>query len=171
MSDYTVIAGKPENIPEDKLLQAADECNIKIKECEVTISRMREQMESDPEYLAAKEVLDGFESLYKEATLPSQVWIADLQQAREELIARAMSLGIESQKGRLGMYRIKQRKVRKIIPALFYEKFGADVFVQVATIKIKDAEALVAKKQLNDVVETELQGTPSVEYKLEKVKA
>lgn len=161
----------PMTVPEQRLLEAANECNVKIQEAEVTISRMREQMESDPDYIKARATLDDFEKLFAEATLPSKVWIDELTQARDDIIARAMSLGIESQKGRMGTYRIKQRKVRKIIPARFYEKFGAELFCSIASIKIKDAEAVVAKSQLESVVETELQGTPTVEYKLEKVKA
>lgn len=171
MAEMTVISGNPENIPEDKLLEAANECTVKIQECEIVISRMREQMETDPDYIEAQKVLADFEALYKEATLPSAVWIDDLKQARTELIGRAMSLGIEAQKGRMGTYRIKQRKVRKIIVQKFYEKFGAELLMQVSSIKIKDAEAVVAKSQLAEVVETEMQGVPSVEYKLEKVKA
>lgn len=158
----------PMTVPEQRLLEAANECTVKMQEAEVKISRMRDQMETDPEYIKAKETIEEFESLFREATLPSKVWIDELTQARQDLIERAMSLGIESQKGRLGTYRIKQRKVRKIIPARFYEKFGAELFVSIASIKIKDAEAVVAKAQLGDVVETELQGTPSVEYKLDK---
>ena len=158
----------PMTVPEQRLLEDANECTIRIQDCEVTIARMRQQMEVNPEYIAAKAKIDEYEMLFAEETLPSKVWIEQLTQAREDLIAQAMTLGIESQKGRMGVYRIKQRKVRKIIPARFFEKFGAELFTQIATIKIKDAEAVVEKSQLEDVVETELQGTPTVEYKLDK---
>lgn len=158
----------PMTVPEERLLEAASECTIKIQEYTVNVSRMREQMETDPEYIEAKQTIDEFETQFREATLPSRVWIDKLTQAREDLIARAMALGIESQKDRMGVYRIKQRKVRKIIPARFCEKFGVELFTQIASIKIKDAEAVVTKSQLEDVIETELQGTPTVEYKLDK---
>lgn len=168
MTEAVNVTTDPTTVPEQRLLEAANECTVKIQECEITISRMREQMETDPDYIKAQQTIEDFDKLFAEATLPSKVWIDDLKQARQDLIERAMALGIESQKGRLGTFRIKQRRVRKIIPARFYEKFGAELFVQIASIKIKDAESVVAKSQLGDVVETELQGTPSVEYKLDK---
>lgn len=168
MTDTVHVTTDPMTVPEEHLLKAATECSTKIQEAEITISRMREQMETDPEYVKAKQTIEEFDLLFAEATLPSKTWIDELKQARTDLIERAMSLGIESQKGRMGTYRIKQRRVRKIVPARFYEKFGAELFVQIASIKIKDAESVVAKSQLGDVVETELQGTPTVEYKLEK---
>ncbi|MFA4971991.1 MAG: hypothetical protein WC683_05210, partial [bacterium] len=92
--------------------------------------------------------------------------IYELRHNREFLLMEARGKGVNAQvAGKLTyVLKVKTRKVREVIPVLFANKFGLEIFAKVASIPVGKAEEVVGKDGLADVVSvTEIEGAASVE--------
>jgi len=112
------------------------------------------RIETEKAHLQAMQdqvLLDFFE---REDVRALQQAIQDLADRRTTLIAEARSREIYSE----GSYVLKvaKRMVRTVVPALFAEKFGFDLFCKVVTVPVGAAEKVVGKAELEDCCNTEV---------------
>jgi len=86
--------------------------------------------------------------------------IKDLQVQYDRAMAQAWNHGITSE----GSYvlRISTTKSRTVIPLLFVQKFGLDLFCRIAQVPVEEAERAVGLEALADVCATEEKETGRV---------
>ena len=135
-------AGLPSS---DNLLERAYMAQLRAKEFQGKLAKLREEFESRPEVMGLK------------------LSIERCEEERQTCIEQAKAAGISKQ----GSFRLKvrTRKQRTVIPERFFARFGAEAFVACATIAIGKAEALLGKGTFDDCCEVEVKDLgATVEY-------
>ena len=129
----------------DNLLERAFMARIRADEYREALAALQQEFDERPDVIEIKRRIDRCEEEWRQA------------------IAKAQEQGVTKQ----GSFRLKirTRKQRTVIPERFFARFGAEAFVECATIAIGKAEALLGKAALDDCCEVEVKEIGvSVEY-------
>jgi len=128
------------------------------------ILQQQDAFQRTEEYQAAKAKLEELEKEFEESVKTLNNRIDSLRNQQQEWLREATEADLREKVTPAGVFKIKQRSVRKIVPEKFWLKFGPERFTQVASIKLGDAEKIVSKVELEECVVREYQGSPSIEF-------